>query len=58
LSVDTTELARRAAEADVGVVPGALFYADGRGADHLRLSFSMIDETLIDTGIARLASLV
>jgi 2-aminoadipate transaminase len=58
LPVDTTELARRAAAANVGVVPGALFYVDGRGGDALRLSFSMIDETLIDTGIERLASLL
>jgi 2-aminoadipate transaminase len=58
LPVDTSDLARRAADVDVGVVPGALFYADGRGADKVRLSFSMVDETLIGTGIARLASLL
>jgi len=58
LPVDATELARRAAEQNVGVVPGALFYADGSGTDKLRLSFSMVDESAIAPGIERLASLV
>jgi DNA-binding transcriptional MocR family regulator len=35
-----------------------LFYADGRGGDNVRLSFSQVDESLIDEGIERLASLV
>jgi 2-aminoadipate transaminase len=56
--VDAADLARRAAERGVGVVPGTLFYADGRGGDALRLSFSMVDETQIDDGIERLASLL
>lgn len=56
LPVDATEVARRAAERSVGVVPGALFYADGSGQDKLRLSFSMVDESQIATGIERLAS--
>lgn len=55
---DTTELAQRAAEDGVGIVPGALFYADGRGRDKVRLSFSMVDESLIDSGIERLAQLL
>jgi 2-aminoadipate transaminase len=55
LPVDTTELAQRAADAGVGIVPGALFYADGRGRDNVRLSFSMVDEALIDTGLEKLA---
>jgi 2-aminoadipate transaminase len=58
LSVDTAELARRAADAGVVVIPGTLFYADGRGNDAIRLSFSMVDESLIDAGIERLASLL
>jgi 2-aminoadipate transaminase len=58
LEVDTTELARRAGEAGVGIVPGALFYADGRGRDNVRLSFSMVDESLIDSGIEQLARLL
>jgi 2-aminoadipate transaminase len=58
LPVDATEVARGAAEQNVGVVPGALFYADGSGANKLRLSFSMVDESLISTGIERLASVI
>jgi 2-aminoadipate transaminase len=55
---DATELARRAADEGVAVVPGALFYPDGRGGGNLRLSFSMVDESLVATGIERLASLL
>ena len=55
---DTTSLAATAADAGVGVVPGALFYTDGRGTDNVRLSFSMVDESLIDEGVERLASLL
>ncbi|MDX6439456.1 MAG: 2-aminoadipate transaminase [Gaiellaceae bacterium] len=55
---DSTELARRAVERGVGIVPGALFFPDGRGADTVRLSFSLVDETQIDAGIERLASLL
>jgi 2-aminoadipate transaminase len=57
-SVDATELAARAAEDGVGIVPGTLFFADGRGNDSVRLSFSMVDESQIDEGVERLASLV
>jgi len=55
---DATDLAARAAEAGVGIVPGALFYSDGSGGENVRLSFSMVDEALIDEGIERLAGLV
>ncbi|HZO61426.1 MAG TPA: PLP-dependent aminotransferase family protein [Gaiellaceae bacterium] len=55
---DGTALAAAAAEQGVGVTPGALFYADGRGGENVRLSFSMVDESLIDEGVARLASLL
>ncbi|MDX6485263.1 MAG: 2-aminoadipate transaminase [Gaiellaceae bacterium] len=56
--VDSEELAKRAVEGGVGIVPGSLFYPDGRGRDALRLSFSLVDEQQIDDGIERLASLV
>jgi 2-aminoadipate transaminase len=56
--VDAGGLAKQAAEHGVGIVPGSLFFPDGRGGDNLRLSFSMVDEALIDTGIERLAALV
>jgi 2-aminoadipate transaminase len=55
---DTTALTAQAAEQGVGIVPGALFYADGRGGENVRLSFSQVDESLIDEGVDRLASLL
>jgi 2-aminoadipate transaminase len=56
--VDATELARQAVDRGVAIVPGSLFFADGRGADNVRLSFSLVDEAQIDDGIERLASLL
>jgi 2-aminoadipate transaminase len=56
--VDSVDVARRAGERGVGIVPGTLFFPDGRGADWLRLSFSMITETQIDDGIERLAAVL
>jgi 2-aminoadipate transaminase len=55
---DSVELVPRAAERGVGIVPGTLFFPDGRGAGNVRLSFSMIGEAEIDDGIERLASLM
>jgi 2-aminoadipate transaminase len=55
---DSAELARRAAEQGVGIVPGTLFYTDGRGTDTVRLSFSLVDEAQIDEGVERLAALL
>ena len=55
---DSAELARRAVKRGVGIVPGALFFPDGRGTDTVRLSFSLVDEGLIDDGIERLATLL
>jgi 2-aminoadipate transaminase len=56
--VDSVDLAARAAERRVGIVPGTLFFPDGRGSDTVRLSFSLVDESLVDEGIERLASLL
>jgi 2-aminoadipate transaminase len=56
--LDSAEVAEQAVERGVGIVPGSLFFPDGRGRDKVRLSFSMVDEALIDDGIERLASLV
>jgi 2-aminoadipate transaminase len=56
--VDAIEFAQQAVERGVAVVPGTLFYADGRGANNVRLSFSLVDEAQIDDGIERLASLL
>ena len=41
-----------------GIVPGSVFFPDGRGGDNVRLSFSLVDEPAIDDGIARLAELL
>jgi 2-aminoadipate transaminase len=51
-------LAAAAVAAGVGIVPGSLFYPDGRGGDNVRLSFSLVDESQIDAGIATLAQLI
>ena len=56
--VDAGELAKRAVERRVGIVPGSLFFPDGRGGDNVRLSFSLVDEAQIEDGIERLGSLV
>jgi 2-aminoadipate transaminase len=55
---DASDLARRAVERGVAIVPGSPFFPDGRGGDNVRLSFSLVDEALIDDGIERLASLL
>jgi 2-aminoadipate transaminase len=55
---DSVELAGRAVEQGVGIVPGTLFFIDGSGADKVRLSFSMVDVAQIDEGIAKLGSLL
>jgi 2-aminoadipate transaminase len=55
---DSTALAATAADNGVGIVPGSMFYPDGRGDENVRLSFSQVDETLIDEGVERLASLL
>jgi len=56
--VDAGELAHRAVERGVGIVPGTPFFPDGRGGDNVRLSFSLVDEAQIDDGIDRIAALI
>jgi DNA-binding transcriptional MocR family regulator len=55
---DATDLAKQAVDEGVGIVPGLPFFPDERGSDNVRLSFSMVDEALIDHGVERLAALV
>jgi 2-aminoadipate transaminase len=55
---DAALLAKRAVEAGVGIVPGSVFFPDGRGAGNVRLSYSLVDEDSIDRGIAQLAALL
>ena len=57
-TADAKALAADAVAAGVGIVPGTLFYPDGRGTANVRLSFSLVDESQIDTGIATLAALL
>jgi 2-aminoadipate transaminase len=56
--LDAHDLAGRAVEQGVAVVPGMLFYPDGRGTESLRLSFSLVDEGRIDDGIGHLGSIL
>jgi 2-aminoadipate transaminase len=55
---DAAELVGRAADAGVGIVPGSMFYPDGRGGENIRLAFSMLDEASIDEGVDRLGALL
>ena len=55
---DSVQIAGRAVDRGVGTVPGTLFYPDGRGADTMRLSYSMVGLEQIDEGIERLAALL
>ena len=56
--VDGAELATRAVEQGVAIVPGAPFFPDGRGTSNVRLSYSMVDDERIDEGVARVAALL
>jgi 2-aminoadipate transaminase len=56
--IDAVELTARAVDHGVAVVPGMLFFPDGRGTDSLRLSFSLVDEEQIEDGVARLGSIL
>lgn len=56
--LDTVELAKDAMGAKVAFVPGPPFYPDGSGHDALRLSFSRVDDDLIEEGLRRLSSVV
>lgn len=53
--VDTRALLARAIGHGVAYVPGGEFCLDGRGARHLRLSYSSVAPTLMDTAVGRLA---
>jgi 2-aminoadipate transaminase len=57
-ALEDADLVRGALAAGVAVVPGGPFFADGRGTNNVRLSFSRVEDKLIDEGIERLASLV
>ena len=48
----------RAVSSRVAYVPGTGFYADGDGADHLRLSYCLPEPDRIREGVRRLASVI
>jgi 2-aminoadipate transaminase len=54
--LDAGDMLQKCVESGVQYIPGSGFYADGRGKQNLRLSFSAVNEEQIDTGIARLAA--
>ncbi|MET9695315.1 PLP-dependent aminotransferase family protein [Streptomyces sp. NPDC006529] len=56
--LDSRELLPHALTAGVAFVPGTGFYADGRGARNLRLSFSYPPAEQIDIGVRRLAAVI
>ena len=56
--VDGTDVARRAVDEGVAIVPGAPFFPGTGGAGNVRLSFSRVEDDLIDEGIKRLASVI
>src|SRR5439155_6392437 len=55
---DTVQLAKRALERKVAFVPGRPFFADGGGANTLRLAFSRVADEDIDAGVRRLATVL
>ncbi len=56
--VDAVDIIGTCREQLVDYIPGTAFYSDGSGRRSLRLSFSAVSPEEIDTGIARLASVV
>jgi len=55
---DTKAMLAAAVERRVAYVPGIAFYADGRGANQMRLAFCLPTEDRIREGIARLGALL
>lgn len=57
--IDSADLLKRALEQEnIAFVPGQAFFADGNGCNTLRLSFSVLDEEEIRSGIERLGRLL
>ncbi len=57
--IDGTQLLQKSLKTQkVAFVPGQAFFADGSGANTIRLSFSLADEATIKDGIKRLGSLI
>jgi DNA-binding transcriptional MocR family regulator len=56
--LDASAMLPRAVSSGVAYVPGTAFYADGRGTQHLRLSYCFPEPDRIAEGIRRLASVI
>ena len=56
--IDGSAVARRAVDEGVAIVPGAPFFPGVGGESNVRLSFSRVEDDLIDEGIERLASVI
>jgi 2-aminoadipate transaminase len=56
--IDAKAMLPRAIAARVAYVPGTGFYADGSGADHLRLSYCFPEPDRIREGVRRLAGVI
>jgi 2-aminoadipate transaminase len=56
--VDSAAMLPRAVAARVAYVPGTAFHADGRGHEHVRLSFCFPTPERISEGVRRLAGVV
>ncbi len=56
--IDTTEMLADAISQKVAFIPGRAFFADGRGANFMRLAFCFPSEEEIHEGIRRLSDVV
>ncbi|HZK40997.1 MAG TPA: PLP-dependent aminotransferase family protein [Atribacterota bacterium] len=56
--IDTKEMLKEAIEENVAYVPGAPFFADGKGQNTMRLSFCFPSEENIEEGIKRIGNLI
>ncbi|MGE5287613.1 MAG: PLP-dependent aminotransferase family protein [Micromonosporaceae bacterium] len=55
---DTVSLSATATARKVAYVPGRPFYADGAGANQLRLAYSRVADDLIEEGVRRIGGLL
>ncbi len=56
--IDTGEMLKEAIEENVAYVPGAPFFADGKGQNTMRLSFCFPSEEDIEEGVKRIGNLI
>ncbi|WP_115789672.1 PLP-dependent aminotransferase family protein [Arthrobacter silvisoli] len=56
--IDTEQVLAAAIDSGVVFVPGSAFYADGGGANQLRIAFSYADEEQLSEGVRRLGEAI